>query len=172
MQLQRTNARIGRILLTMLLAMAAVSVQSQQQTPARNPQATFQATTDHIRSDVRVRDSKGQFISDLKPDEFKVLEDGVPQKITTFYRAIGGRMLSELAEMPVARTEGLILPPAAPPKDMSGPHLHRLHRRHAPAGARLDQDPQAARAHPRHDPPRKRPRRHRLDAAIRRSPSI
>lgn len=120
MQLQRTNARIGRILLTMLLAMAAVSVQSQQQTPARNPQATFQATTDHIRSDVRVRDGKGQFISDLKPDEFTVLEDGVPQKITTFYRAIGGRMLSELAEMPVARTEGLILPPAAPPKDISG----------------------------------------------------
>ena len=121
MHLQRTNARIGRILLTMLLATAAVSGQTPQQAPpTRPPQATFLARTDHISSDVVVKDNKGQFISDLRPDEFVVLEDGVQQKITTFYRAIGGRMLSELAETPVARTEGLILPPAAPPKDISG----------------------------------------------------
>jgi VWFA-related protein len=121
MNSQRTNARIGRILLTMLLATAAVSGQSQPQVPpTRNPQATFQATTDHIRTHVTVKDSRGQFISDLKPEEFTILEDGVPQKLTTFVRAFGGRFLSELAETPVARTEGLILPPAAPPKDVSG----------------------------------------------------
>jgi VWFA-related protein len=121
MTLKSTNVRISRILLTMLLAMATVSGQAQQQVPpTRNPQATFQATTDHIRSHVVVKDSKGQFVPDLRPDEFQVLEDGVPQRITTFWRAFGGRMLSQLAETPVARTEGLILPPAAPPKDVSG----------------------------------------------------
>lgn len=121
MNLKSTNAGISRILLTMLVATATVSGQGQQQLPpTRNPQATFQATTDHIRSYVVVKDNKGQFVPDLRPDEFQVLEDGVPQKITTFWRAFGGRMLSHLAETPVARTEGLILPPAAPPKDVSG----------------------------------------------------
>jgi VWFA-related protein len=108
----------------MLLATVTVSGQSQQtqqpQPVPRNPQATFQTTTDHIRSHVVVKDSKGQFVPDLRPDEFQVFEDGVPQKITTFWRAFGGRMLSHLAETPVARTEGLILPPSAPPKDVSG----------------------------------------------------
>src|SRR5262245_27546650 len=121
MDLQKTNAQLGRVILTVLLATAAVSGQGQrQQQPTRNPQTTFQATTDHIRTFVIAKDSKGQFISDLRPDEFEVLEDGVPQKITTFWRAFGGRMLSHLAETPVAATEGLILPPAGPPKDVSG----------------------------------------------------
>lgn len=121
MNFQRTNARMARILLTMLLATVVVSGASQQQTaPPRNPQATFQATTDHIRSDVVVKDNRGQFVPDLKPDEFTVLEDGVPQKLTTFVRVVGGRYLSELADTPVVKTEGLILPPAAPPKDISG----------------------------------------------------
>jgi VWFA-related protein len=123
MDLQKTNAQIGRVILTVLLATAAVSGQGQRQQqtpPTRNPQTTFQATTDHIRTFVIAKDSKGQFISDLRPDEFEVLEDGVPQKITTFWRAFGGRMLSHLAETPVAATEGLILPPAGPPKDVSG----------------------------------------------------
>jgi VWFA-related protein len=123
MDLQNTNAQIGRVILTVLLATAAVSGQGQRQQqppPTRNPQTTFQATTDHIRTFVIAKDSKGQFISDLRPDEFEVLEDGVPQKITTFWRAFGGRMLSHLAETPTATTEGLILPPAGPPKDVSG----------------------------------------------------
>jgi VWFA-related protein len=123
MDLQKTHAQIGRVILTVLLATAAVSGQGQRQQqtpPTRNPQTTFQATTDHIRTFVIAKDSKGQFISDLRPDEFEVLEDGVPQKITTFWRAFGGRMLSHLAETPVAATEGLILPPAGPPKDVSG----------------------------------------------------
>ena len=123
MDLQKTNAQIGRVILTVLLATAAVSGQGQRQQPTpppRNPQTTFQATTDHISTFVIAKDSKGQFISDLRPDEFEVLEDGVPQKITTFWRAFGGRMLSHLSETPVAATEGLILPPAGPPKDVSG----------------------------------------------------
>ena len=123
MTLKSPNVRISRILLTMLVATATATVsgQGQQQVPpTRNPQATFQTTTDHIRSHVVVKDSKGQFVPDLRPDEFQVFEDGVLQKITTFWRAFGGRMLSQLAETPVARTEGLILPPAAPPKDVSG----------------------------------------------------
>ena len=123
MDLQKTNAQIGRVILTVLLATAAVSGQGQRQQqtlPTRNPQTTFQTTTDHISTFVIAKDGKGQFISDLRPDEFEVLEDGVPQKITTFWRAFGGRMLSHLAETPVAATEGLILPPAGPPKDVSG----------------------------------------------------
>jgi len=121
MKSQNSNAQIGRVILTVLLATAAVSGQGRQQLPpTRNPQTTFQATTDHIRTYVIVKDNKGQFVSDLRPDEFQVFEDGVPQKVTTFSRAFGGRILSQLAETPAAPTEGLILPPAGPPKDVSG----------------------------------------------------
>src|SRR4029453_507088 len=121
MKSQNSNAQIGRVILTVLLATAAVAGQGRQQLPpTRNPQTTFQATTDHIRTYVIVKDNKGQFVSDLRPDEFQVFEDGVPQKVTTFSRAFGGRILSQLAETPAAPTEGLILPPAGPPKDVSG----------------------------------------------------
>ena len=77
MKSQNSNTQIWRVLLTMLLATAAVSGQGRQELPpTRNPQATFQATTDHIRTHVIVKDNKGQFFSDLRPDEFQVIEDG------------------------------------------------------------------------------------------------
>src|SRR4029453_11085893 len=121
MKSQNSNAQIGRVILTVLLATAAVAGQGRQQLPpARNPQTTFQATTDHIRTYVIVKDNKGQFVSDLRPDEFQVFEDGVPQQVPPFPRAWGGRILGQVGGRPAARAGGLTLPPAGPPKDVSG----------------------------------------------------
>src|SRR5687768_5961165 len=45
-------------------------------------QPTFRAATQLIEIDVRVTDRDGRFITGLSRDDFIVLEDGKPQKIT------------------------------------------------------------------------------------------
>src|SRR5688572_21486384 len=123
MSLPMTAARVGRIVLPMLLATTVVAgQQTQQPPPTRPPQQTptFRATTDYITTEVIVRDQKGQFVSDLRPDEVQVFEDGVLQKMTGFYRSLGGRMFSQLVESSAPRSEGLILPRSRPPDDISG----------------------------------------------------
>jgi len=42
-----------------------------------------------------VTDSKGQRVTGLKPEDFEIKQDGVPQKITNFYAVSGGKVLFE-----------------------------------------------------------------------------
>ena len=50
---------------------------AQAPAPAQiDPQATFRVSIDLVTSDVIVRDQRDQFVSDLKPEEFEVFEDG------------------------------------------------------------------------------------------------
>jgi VWFA-related protein len=52
---------------------------------AQNPQnATFRAGTQEVLVDAAVFDKKGNFQGDLTRDDFQLLEDGKPQKITSF----------------------------------------------------------------------------------------
>ena len=76
---------------------AAVVVGLSAQAPsAPGPQApspqlpenpTFRVAIDLVTNDVIVRDSKGQFVPDLKRDEFEIYEDGVKQEITFFNKS-------------------------------------------------------------------------------------
>src|SRR5438067_1917935 len=90
--------------------------------PATNPQIpTFRGGTDIIPIDVYPRDAKGQFVPNLKPADFVVLEDGVEQKVLNFTSVRGGQFFSDFATAaPPTRTEGLVLPKTAPPKDTAG----------------------------------------------------
>ena len=61
------------------------------QTPpaAQSPEKPTQGgvirrTFDMITTDVIVRDNQGQFIADLKKDEFDIMEDGVKQEVVSF----------------------------------------------------------------------------------------
>ena len=106
-----------RIVTPALLATAIVSGQTSrptQQTPV------FRSTTDLITTEVRITDKDGKFVPDLRMDEFQVLEDGVPQKISAFVRAIGGRIINDVAPSVGSVSEGLILPRQAAPRDQSG----------------------------------------------------
>ena len=47
-------------------------------TPRISAGQTSRRRVELVTTDVVVRDSNGQFISDLKKEEFEVLEDGVP----------------------------------------------------------------------------------------------
>ncbi len=50
-----------------------------------DPQApTFRADTLSVTVDVGVLDNRGRFIPGIPPGNFRILEDGVPQKVTGF----------------------------------------------------------------------------------------
>jgi VWFA-related protein len=91
--------------------------------PANTPQQekpTFRVQVDLVTNDVIVRDDKGNFVPDLKRDEFEIFEDGVKQDITSMTVVTGGRVNNVLAPPPPPPPEGIILPPRRPRNDVSG----------------------------------------------------
>src|SRR5262245_48251142 len=83
---------------------------------AQNRPPTFTASVDLVRTDAIVRDARGQFVADLKANEFEVYEDGVKQEIVALTMIHGGRELNVLSPPAPAR-DGLILPPNRPRND-------------------------------------------------------
>src|SRR5689334_16034929 len=71
---------------------------------------TFRLKTDLVSLDVIVRDSKGQFVADLKPQDFEILEDGVKQEIISFVLSHGGRTYNQKAPPQMAIQEGVYVP--------------------------------------------------------------
>ena len=98
-----------------MLTMAAVVAQAQDQ---RKPD--FTSRVELVTTDVVVRDNSGQFIADLKKDDFEVLEDGVPQKVVSFSLTHGGRSYNIAAPPPAPVAEGILLPPSRPATDAAG----------------------------------------------------
>jgi VWFA-related protein len=101
------------------------SLAAQQPAPARPDGAaqekpTFKVQVDLVTNDVIVRDDKGNFIPDLKKEDFEVFEDGVRQDIASMTVVTGGRVTNVLAPPPPPPPEGIILPPTRPKNDVSG----------------------------------------------------
>src|SRR5438445_1040369 len=88
--------------------------------PAQPQKPTFTVRIDLVTNDVIVRDEKGNFVPDLKKDEFKIFEDGVKQDIASMTVVTGGRVTNLLAPPPPPPPEGIILPPSKPVNDASG----------------------------------------------------
>ena len=107
---------------------AGLSAQTPAQPPAQPPASatstqqkpTFRIQVDLVTNDIVVRDEKGNFIPDLKKDEFEVYEDGVKQDLTSMTVVTGGRVTNVLAPPPPPPPEGIILPPSRPKTDVSG----------------------------------------------------
>jgi len=111
----------------LVVALAAgLSAQTKTQPPAPAPNAaqperpTFKVQVDLVTNDVIVRDDKGNFIPDLKRDEFEIYEDGVKQDISSMTVVTGGRVTNVLAAPPPPPPEGIILPVTRPRNDVSG----------------------------------------------------
>ena len=84
-------------------------------------QPTFRVQVDLVTTDVIVRDGKsGQFVSDLKVNEFDVFEDGVRQDIVSLVLTHGGRVFNVQTPPPAPVQEGIILPAARPTNDAAG----------------------------------------------------
>jgi VWFA-related protein len=96
---------------------AAVQAQDPKQ-PA--PGQPFTTRVELVTTDVVVRDNSGQFIADLKKDDFEVVEDGVLQTVISFSLTHGGRSYNIAAPPPAPVAEGIILPPTRPTNDAAG----------------------------------------------------
>ena len=88
------------------------------QTPLGQPER-IRVRVDLVTTSATVRDGRGRFLADLKPDEFELYEDGVRQTLVTFSLSHGGRVL-DVARPTEGTREGLVLPPSRPPNDASG----------------------------------------------------
>ncbi len=83
-------------------------------------QPTFRVAVDLVTTDIIARDSNGLFVTDLDKDEFVVLEDGVPQELSSMVLVHGGRAYNQLLPPPPPAEEGIILPPPRAQTDTAG----------------------------------------------------
>jgi len=111
------SRRQAQCAFALALTMAGVVAQAQDQDQRR---PDFTSRVELVTTDVVVRDNTGQFIADLKKDDFEVLEDGVPQKVVSFSLTHGGRSYNIAAPPPAPVAEGILLPPARPATDAAG----------------------------------------------------
>jgi VWFA-related protein len=117
-------------MVVLAVGLSAQTPQTPQTTPPQPaPQPTpngqqgrpdFSSLIDLVTNDVIVRDEKGNFIPDLKKEDFEVFEDGVKQDIASMQVITGGRVTNVLAPPPPPPPEGIILPPTRPRNDVSG----------------------------------------------------
>src|SRR6476646_11142824 len=70
-------------------------------TPAPAGQPTFRVRVDLGTNDIVIRDEKGNFVPDLRPEEIEVYEDGVKQELSSMTMVTGGRVYNPMSE-PVA----------------------------------------------------------------------
>jgi VWFA-related protein len=83
-------------------------------------QEPIRVRIDLVTNDVIVRDSKGQFVADLKKEEFEVYEDDVKQEIASLVLTHGGRVYNQVVPPPPPSPEGIILPQQRPTSDAAG----------------------------------------------------
>jgi len=91
------------------MALGWLTVVSAEQTQAQ-PTPTFRADVTLVSTDVIARDSQGRFIPDLTKENFTILEDGVPQTISSFALIHGGRTFNTIQAPPPPTPEGIVLP--------------------------------------------------------------
>lgn len=104
---------------TLVVGVTAV-LSAQGPAPAGQQQPTFRVQVDLVTNDVIVRDERGNFVGDLKKDDFEIYEDGVKQDISSMTVVTGGRVTNVLAPPPAPPPEGIILPPTRQVNDVSG----------------------------------------------------
>ena len=66
------------LLVAVLVLAAGLSV------PAQQPPVTFKVEINYVEIDAVVTDASGALVRDLTKDDFEVLEEGTPQKVTAF----------------------------------------------------------------------------------------
>lgn len=119
--MRQTARRVGAGIVLAVLLAASLPASQAQTTPAAQP--TFRVAVDLVTLDVIPRTATGQFVPDLDSREFRVIEDGVVQQVTSMVMVHGGRvfnLLSPPAAPAEATPEGLILPRAKPAAGAAG----------------------------------------------------
>src|SRR5580704_4410987 len=81
---ERSMRIAGRQLLAVFCCAQVFAQQASQQPQAAKSDIVFSVTSSLMQVDAVVTDSKGHYITDLTANDFEVLEDGQPLKITNF----------------------------------------------------------------------------------------
>jgi VWFA-related protein len=102
-RISRTSA------LALLLALLATAGVPARQAPASAPpdqesEVTFKVEINYVEVDAAVFDRQGNFVDDLGPGDFEVLEDGVAQEISAFTKV----------DIPIERNEPMPLQASVP----------------------------------------------------------
>ena len=84
-------------------ALARVPSPPQEQPDRQMPPITFRSEVNYVEVDVVVQDAQGQFVRDLRREDFQVLENRTPQTVANF----------SLVDIPVTREERALFSPAA-----------------------------------------------------------
>jgi Ca-activated chloride channel family protein len=90
-----------------MLALIAGALAAPPRTGAQEQQPIFRVKVDMVVLSFTVTDSKGRYVNGLKPSDFRILEDGILQKVSTF--AEGNRPAVQVLEGGQTRP---IIPPA------------------------------------------------------------
>src|SRR5437762_12913713 len=69
---------------TLCLFVAAAQSQEKKEPKKSDEDDVIKVTSNLVSLDVIVKDKKGKAITDLKPEDFTVLENGIPQKLAFF----------------------------------------------------------------------------------------
>src|SRR6516225_3423853 len=107
----------GVTALMALLLQGAVPAQQPQPspTPAGKGQYTFKVESELVLVNVVARDKSGKPVTDLKREDFTVLEEGKPQKISSFdFENLDSTPLSASAGPSQIGVEGKPVAPAKP----------------------------------------------------------
>lgn len=67
-----------------LAVVSAFLFTSTRWTAAQEGETSIRVEVDMVQLNVAVMDSKGNYVTGLKPSDFEVTEDGIPQKVATF----------------------------------------------------------------------------------------
>ena len=77
-------SQIAALGVPIFVCAAALAAQQPQSPAPQQPPQTFRSGVTVVPVDVRVLDRNGKPITDLKQEDFTIIEDGVPQKIVHF----------------------------------------------------------------------------------------
>lgn len=117
------KAALAKAILALALAATGTGqdpARNSQQSPARE-QPLVRVNVDLVQMDVVVTDAKGNHIGDLKPEEFEILENGKPQRITNFSFLEGEQAVTVVkTPAPAIKDKRTPAPPIAPARIAAG----------------------------------------------------
>jgi VWFA-related protein len=86
----RARGRAWRLLVALSLCLCGPPARSQETRKGAGKEDVVTVSSNLVNIDVTVKDKKGNYVNDLKAEDFTVYENGVPQKVEFFDPPSGG----------------------------------------------------------------------------------
>ena len=101
---------MAKLALLLVMGISAVAVSGLAQ-EGEAPGAVFRVEVDMVLLNVAVTDNKGNYVTDLRPWDFQVTEDGIAQRLATFGE--GGEAPRRLGEFVAGQSRPRLVQPYA-----------------------------------------------------------